>query len=132
MDAGALGAGAGDETVTHADLRLRHDVERVSAQEVVVLVYGPRERVLDGDGAACRLARLHGPEQLLETRAGHEPDVRPQRLERRGMAERAGLPLNGDRNRCHVSSDTPARRDRQAEPQNAKPGADCSPGWPIG
>jgi len=65
-------------------------------------VHGPRERVLDGDGSARRVARLDGPEQLVEARARHEPDVRPEGLERRGMAERAGFALNRDRDTCHA------------------------------
>ncbi len=99
---GPLGAGPGDETVTHAHLCFGHDVERVRAQEIVVLVHGPREGVLDGDRSPCRVARLDGPEQLLEGRTRDEPDVWPERLERRGMAERAGFALNRDRDTCHA------------------------------
>jgi len=73
--------------VTHADPRLRHDVERVRAQEIVVLVHRPGERVLDGNRSPCGVARLDGSEQLLEAGARHQSDVGPERLERRRVAE---------------------------------------------
>ena len=93
---------ASDEAVAHADLRFPYDVERVRAQEVVVLMHGPGERVFDGDRSPGRVSLLDRQKELLETGAGHEPDVGPERLKRRRMAERSGFALNRDCDGCHA------------------------------
>jgi hypothetical protein len=87
--------------VADADLRFRHDVQRMRAEGVVGLVDRAGERVLDRHHAARCLARFDGAEQLVEGRARNEPYARAEYLLRRRVAERSRFSLDGDCNFVH-------------------------------
>src|SRR5438552_753900 len=87
----------GDQAVADAQLRFAHDMQRVRAEQIVVLVDGSGERVLDRHDPAGRVARFDGAEQVHESGAGYEMDRGTMRLEGGGVAERARLALDGDR-----------------------------------
>jgi hypothetical protein len=53
-------------------LRFSDDMQVVRAQQVVILVYRARERILDRHDAAMRNAAGDGTKQFLERRAGDE------------------------------------------------------------
>src|SRR6266702_1006681 len=95
-------------------------VERVRAEQIVILVHRPREGILDRHDPTPRRSRFDRAKYLDEGRARKQADGWPVCLERCRMTERAGFPLDGDRVR-HPSPRprccwTPAARTSPARP----------------
>ena len=92
-------AGPRDQALPDAQLRLPHDVQRPALQPVVVLVDRAVERVLDRHERAIGLALDDAVEQLVERGPREHLDALPEGRDRRLVAERAFLALDGHRQR---------------------------------
>jgi hypothetical protein len=93
-----------DQALPDPQLRLADDVERPVLEPVVVLVDRAVERVLDRDQRAVGLLLDHRVEQLVEGGARQDLDPRPERLDRRLVAERPPLALDRHDQRRHPPS----------------------------
>jgi len=82
--------------VTDAQLGFGDHMQRMRAEQVVILVHRPGKRILDRHDAPGRRAAFDRAEQLHERDAGDEPDNVAVSFECRDMAERSCFALNRD------------------------------------